>query len=97
VQALRAGGEELRPDAPWGYSARGLGLALLKRFPEAERELKEAVRRWPDFSPARLNLGVARWLQKDYDGAVTYFTAVLEALPDKKHLQAAYVPRQPPL
>jgi serine/threonine protein kinase/Flp pilus assembly protein TadD len=53
----------LNPEAPWGYSARGLALALAGRYPEAQRELESAMRQHPGFLPARLNYGVALWLQ----------------------------------
>ena len=46
----------LRPDSPWAYSARGLALALQRRFDEALRDLNRAIAL--DSRPARLNRGV---------------------------------------
>ena len=69
VEAL-SGCVTLRPTAPWAYSTRGLALALGKRFPEAERDLAQALELLPDFRPARLNLGAVYWLKKDYDQAL---------------------------
>ena len=42
VAGLPAGRAGLRPDAPWGYSSRGLALALAGQFDEALRDLVRA-------------------------------------------------------
>jgi tetratricopeptide (TPR) repeat protein len=80
----------LRPDSPWGYSARGLALALRKRFPEAEQDLEKALELQPDFRPARLNRAVARWLQKDDETALADFEAVLQPPRERRLIEAAY-------
>ncbi len=78
----------LRPEVPWGYSARGLALGLMKRFPEALRDLDRASAQ--DFRPARLNRGVIYTLQKRYDDALAEFEAVLQPPNDRRLIEAAY-------
>ena len=83
----------LKPDAPWGYSTRGLAWALLGRFDEAERDLKRAAAQHPDFLPARLNYGVALWLQgkHKYAQALQEFQAASRASPEERALiEAAF-------
>jgi tetratricopeptide (TPR) repeat protein len=65
-------------------------LALLKRLPEAEQDLRKALELQPDFLPARLNLGVAYWLDNQEEKALTEFEAVLQAPEEKRLLEAAY-------
>src|SRR5205814_2752921 len=55
----------LRPDSPWGYSARGLALALQRRYDEALHDLNRASDR--GFRPAQLNRGVVHWLRRQPD------------------------------
>jgi tetratricopeptide (TPR) repeat protein len=81
---------DLRPKAPWAYSVRGLALALGGRFPDAEQDLKQALDLDPDFGPARLNLGVACLLEKNYDAALEHFGAVLDVPADRRLIEAAY-------
>jgi tetratricopeptide (TPR) repeat protein/tRNA A-37 threonylcarbamoyl transferase component Bud32 len=83
----------LRPEAPWGYSARGFALAVLKRFPEAERDLNWVVQQFPEFQPGRLNRGVVYWLQGERekaDAALDDFQAVLQAPQGQRLVEAAY-------
>jgi serine/threonine protein kinase/Flp pilus assembly protein TadD len=82
----------LRPDSPWGYSARGLALGLMKQFAEAERDLNPDRNRKlsRDFRPARLNRGVVYWLQKRYPAALRELDAVLKGSVDRRLLEAAY-------
>jgi tetratricopeptide (TPR) repeat protein/tRNA A-37 threonylcarbamoyl transferase component Bud32 len=80
----------LRPDCPWGYSARGLALALQRRFREAEQDLERALRLNPDFLPARLNRGVVLCLEKRPAAALAEFTEVLQRPPDRRLIEAAY-------
>jgi tetratricopeptide (TPR) repeat protein len=80
----------LRPDSPWGYSARGLALALLRRFPEAEADLDRAVKLPGDFRPARLNRGVVYLLQKQHDRALTEFAAAMAPPEQAMLVEAAY-------
>jgi tetratricopeptide (TPR) repeat protein/tRNA A-37 threonylcarbamoyl transferase component Bud32 len=79
-----------RPDVPWAHSVRGLTLALLKRYPEAESGLKQALGRHPDFVPARLNLGAVYWLQREYEPALQEFEQVRRLPPEKRPVEAAY-------
>jgi tetratricopeptide (TPR) repeat protein len=53
----------LRPDAPWGYSVRGLALAMLRRLDEAEADIDRALAIDPRCLPARMNRGVLRVIQ----------------------------------
>jgi len=92
----------LRPETPWGPSARGLALALLSRFDEAERELERTIAQHPGFLPARLNHGVALWLQSRQTAlpaerearqheALAEFNAVLQpAAPATPLIEAAF-------
>ncbi len=80
----------LRPDSPWGYSARGLALGLMKQFADAERDLDQALKLSVDFRPARLNRGVVYWLQKRYPAALAELDAVLEPPAARRLLEAAY-------
>jgi tetratricopeptide (TPR) repeat protein len=80
----------LRPDSPWGYSARGLALALSKRFEEAGSDFDHVIRQHPDFRPARLNRGVSHWLEKNHDAALEDFDAVLGPPEADKLIEAAY-------
>ncbi len=81
----------LRPEAPWGYSTRGLAWALLGRFDDAVRDLKRTVNEHPDFLPARLNYGIALWLQgkNKYAEALEEFATVSHASPGKPALSEA--------
>src|SRR5207253_2882503 len=78
----------LRPQSAWGYSARGLALAGMKRFRDAERDLDQALRLDRDSGPARLNRALVYWSQKKDDAALADCAAVLE-LPEKKRLPEA--------
>src|SRR5207249_909370 len=82
----------LRPDSPWGYSARGLALGLMKQFAEAERDLNPDLnlKLSRDFQPARLNRGVVYWLQKRHQAALRQLDAVLKGPADRQLLEAAY-------
>ncbi len=83
----------LRPEAPWGYSTRGLAWALLGRFEDAQRDLKRTAGKHPDFLPARLNYGVALWLQgkQKFAEALDEFETLLHASPGKPALiEAAF-------
>jgi tetratricopeptide (TPR) repeat protein len=70
----------LRPQAPWGYSARALALALSRRFEDAHRDLDRALAAAPDSLPARLNRGLVYRLQDEPARAAAEFDALL-ALP----------------
>jgi len=80
----------LQPDAHGDYAAHGLALELSDRFAEAERDLDLAVREHPEFRPARLNRGVAFWLQKKYEDALADFDAVLQPPDESRLILAAY-------
>jgi tetratricopeptide (TPR) repeat protein/tRNA A-37 threonylcarbamoyl transferase component Bud32 len=80
----------LAPDRPWGYSTRGLALALSGRTTEAARDLAHAVALDPAFLPARLNRGVVSWRQKKINDALADFSAVLDAPADRRLVEAAY-------
>ncbi|HTW95236.1 MAG TPA: tetratricopeptide repeat protein [Tepidisphaeraceae bacterium] len=80
----------LRPDAPWGYSARGMALGLLHRFDEAHADLQRAVELDPDFRPAWLNLGVVYWLQHDTKDAMASLNRALAPPEDRALAEAQY-------
>jgi tetratricopeptide (TPR) repeat protein len=78
----------LRPEASWGYSMRGLTLALQGRHDEASRDLDRAIALGS--RPARLNRGVVFMLQKKDDAALADLAAVLEPPDDRRLIEAAY-------
>jgi tetratricopeptide (TPR) repeat protein/tRNA A-37 threonylcarbamoyl transferase component Bud32 len=78
----------LRPDSPWGYSARGLALAFQKRFEDALRDLNRAIALGS--RPAQLNRGMVYRLQKQYDPALADFEAVLQPPNGRRLIEAAY-------
>jgi tetratricopeptide (TPR) repeat protein len=80
----------LKPESPWGYSERGLALAVLKRFPEAHRDLDRALQLDANFLPARLNRAIAYALDNKPQQATDELAKVLEAPPEKRLLEAAY-------
>ncbi|WP_422925033.1 protein kinase domain-containing protein [Singulisphaera sp. PoT] len=80
----------LRPGAPWGYSARGLALALQGDHGRAGLDLDQALRLDPDFRPARLNRGVSLWLRGKPDEALRDFEAVLAPPVESQLIEAAY-------
>jgi tetratricopeptide (TPR) repeat protein/tRNA A-37 threonylcarbamoyl transferase component Bud32 len=80
----------LRPEAPWGYSARGLALGLMRRYDEGEADLERALARDPKFHPARLHRGVLAWLQGKSEQALDDFAAVLNLPEDQRLTEAAY-------
>jgi tetratricopeptide (TPR) repeat protein len=67
----------LRPDVPWGYTARGLVLALLHRFDEAHRDLDRAQALSPDGIAARLNRSAVYLLQDKRPEAIAEIDALL--------------------
>ena len=80
----------LRPDAPWGYSTRGLALAQLPdRSADAEADLNFALKIDPDFQPARLHRAAYYAARKKYEQAEADFEAVLV----EKHLPEAIFAR----
>jgi tetratricopeptide (TPR) repeat protein/tRNA A-37 threonylcarbamoyl transferase component Bud32 len=87
VEAL-GGCIAVRPDAPWGYSARGLALALEQRYDEALRDLDRAIALGS--RPAQLNRGVVFKLQQKFDQALADFEAVLQPPDDRRLIEAAY-------
>jgi len=67
----------LRPDVLWAYSARGLALALQRRYTEAESDLNRAIDLEREFTPAILNRGVCYWMQGKTDQALEDFEHAL--------------------
>jgi hypothetical protein len=83
----------LRPDVPWGYSARGLALALSgvkSRLPEAEADLNQALRLDAEFRPARLHRAAAYAKQEKYPEAEADFAILLAPPQEKRMREAAY-------
>jgi tetratricopeptide (TPR) repeat protein/tRNA A-37 threonylcarbamoyl transferase component Bud32 len=78
----------LRPDSAWGYSARGLALALQKRYDEALHDLEQGVALGS--RPAQLNRGMVYLLQRQHAQALSDFAAVLEPPVDRRLIEAAY-------
>jgi tetratricopeptide (TPR) repeat protein/tRNA A-37 threonylcarbamoyl transferase component Bud32 len=91
AEALEALGTcvALRPDRPWGYSARGLTLGLVRRYAEGEADLDRALEIDPEFRPARLHRGLMALLQRKDERALEDFARVLEP-PEKRLIEAAY-------
>jgi serine/threonine protein kinase/tetratricopeptide (TPR) repeat protein len=67
----------LRPDAPWGYSVRGLALAMLRRLDEAEADIDRALAIDPHCLPARMNRGVLRVIQNRPGDAAAEFDTLI--------------------
>jgi tetratricopeptide (TPR) repeat protein len=67
-----------------------MALVLLRQPAQAEQELAETVQKFPDFRPARLNLGLARWMQQKHDAALDDFAAVLLKPQEQALIEAAY-------
>jgi tetratricopeptide (TPR) repeat protein len=80
----------LRPNEPWGYSARGLARGLLRDYDHAEVDLGRALEIDPKFRPARLHRGILAWLQRKDDRAFENFAGVLEPPGDQRLVEAAY-------
>jgi tetratricopeptide (TPR) repeat protein/tRNA A-37 threonylcarbamoyl transferase component Bud32 len=82
----------LKPKAPWGYSARGLTLGLIRpaRFAEGEADLRQALAFDPRFAPALLHRGILAWLQRKDTRALDDFTSVLQLPADARLIEAAY-------
>ncbi len=80
----------LRPDQPWGWSARGLTLGLLGRFAEGKADLEKALKRDSTFRPALLNRGILAWLEGQREDALADFDAVLQPPDRLKLIEAAY-------
>jgi tetratricopeptide (TPR) repeat protein len=80
----------LHKDVPWAYSLRGLALAQQRRFDEAERDLKEAIRLSPNPGPARLTRGVVYRMQDKNDLALEDFNAVLNPERGPRLVEAAF-------
>ena len=73
---------------------RGVGLMEQHQFPEAEKEFAEAVRAAPEWLPARVNLGIAKFNQQPSDSkartrqtdeAKAIFRDVLKTDPNNLH------------
>ena len=81
-----------RPNAPWGYSVRGLALAQLEnRQADALSDLDKAVKlSHDDFRPALLNRGVVLWNLHRNDEALADFAAALQLPKEKQLLEAAF-------
>ena len=56
----------LRPQVPWAYASRGLTLALLRRFDEANDDFNRAIALQPGFVPAHLKLVRFQRLDMNY-------------------------------
>ena len=83
----------LRPNAPWGFSSRGLALVKIEsRHKEAEEDLNQAVKLDPHFRPARLHRASFFSAQKRYKEAEADFAAVI-ALPESDRLVAGFYAR----
>jgi tetratricopeptide (TPR) repeat protein len=80
----------LRPQAPWGYTARGLALGQIQRYAEGEEDLHRALTLDPGCRPALLHRGILAWLQRKDSQALADFTKVLEPPADCRLIEAAY-------
>ncbi len=92
AEAVKAYGPcvALRPETPWGYSARATVWAELKEYKEALKDLDRALEKDPDFRPTRLSRGIVFWKQKDYDKALADFAAVLAPPENQRLIEAAF-------
>jgi tetratricopeptide (TPR) repeat protein len=80
----------LRPDLPWGYSSRGVGLAMLGRYSDALADLNRALDKDPEFLPAKLHRGWVYWRQGAMDKAVQDLLEVWNLPEDRRLAPAAY-------
>ncbi len=80
----------LRPEAAWGYSARGLARGLTRDYDGALADLGKALKIDREFRPARLHRGIVAWLQGKDDQALDDFARVLESPGDRRLIEAAY-------
>jgi tetratricopeptide (TPR) repeat protein len=82
----------LKPNRPWGYSARGHVLSRMGRdhYAEAAADLERALSLDGKFRPAILHRGLLAWLQGNDDAALADFEAVLEPPDDQRLVEAYY-------
>jgi predicted O-linked N-acetylglucosamine transferase (SPINDLY family) len=72
--------EQLRAVSAETHRQHGRALWDLRRKSEAADQIERALRRDPDHLDAYLNLGGMLHAMAQYDGALTYFTALIERL-----------------
>jgi Tfp pilus assembly protein PilF len=80
----------LRPNLPWGYTARGLVLGLSERYADAEADLERALKLEKDFRPALLHRGFLAMRQGKTEQALADFKEVLEPPAERRLIVAAY-------
>jgi serine/threonine protein kinase/Flp pilus assembly protein TadD len=80
----------LKPEAPYGYNARGLALGLLGQHEDAKADLDQALNLDREFTIARLNHGVVAWQAKDTVQAMADFDAVLAEPAERRLIEAAF-------
>jgi tetratricopeptide (TPR) repeat protein len=80
----------LKPNLPWGYTMRGLALALLQRDADALDDLNKAIELRPSFRSSQLNRGLVHLMRGRYKEAMIDFNAVLEAPPEERMIEAAF-------
>jgi len=63
---------------------RNLGLSYMQsgNYPEAEKELKQAIYLYPNFSEAYIDLAYLHAIQENYDEAIAQWNKVLEIEPN---------------
>ena len=80
----------LRPNEPWGYSARGLARGSCRTTSTPRPIWVEPLEIDPEFHPAKLHRGVITWLQRKDDQALEYFARVLDVSSERRLVEAAY-------
>ncbi len=78
-----------KPESPWAFSARGLTLAQMKRYSEAERDFDRAIQLRSDLLVPVLNRGWVYWKENKTDKALADFATVLQSK-SQRLLEAAY-------
>ena len=68
----------------------GMMLAEMGRFEEAEKELKEAIRREPYMGQAHYTLAVILMKRGRPDGALSHAFVATQTLPDSPQAQALF-------
>jgi Flp pilus assembly protein TadD/plastocyanin len=69
---------KLNPKHYLAYNYLGKSYGLKKDYPNEEANYMKAVEIKEDFAQAHFNLGIARSLQKNFEGAAPHFTRAIE-------------------
>ncbi len=75
------------PEEPKIWNALGVTYMEVEEFGKAEEAFKRVLKLDPDYSEAKMNLGILYFRMKDYRKAISYLKdAVADEMFDKKHI-----------